>query len=167
MAPQRASSLGATLRFARALWDGLRLRCPRCHKGRMFPRVFTYHMNERCPHCGLVFEPDVGEMTGGMAINMVLTSILGTALAIYAAVFSHLPTSAVAIALIVGMLLFGLVFHRNARGLWVAVLYGTGSLLPPSGSNVRTRLVPPPIVRPAQPPRTAPAKPAASRVSGK
>src|SRR5947209_5490424 len=97
-APKQASSAVVLFRFLRACGDGLRLRCPRCHQGRMFPRLFTYRMNQRCPRCGLEFEPDLGEMTGGMAINMVLTSILGTALAIYGAVFTHIPTVAIAIA---------------------------------------------------------------------
>src|SRR6266540_4878952 len=75
--------------FVRACLDGLLLTCPRCHKGRMAARLFGYHMRKQCDRCGLVFEPDQGEMTGGMGINMVLTSILGTAFAICAAFVLH------------------------------------------------------------------------------
>ena len=129
------------MRFVRACLDGLLLRCPRCHKGRLFPRLFTYTMARQCPRCALHFEPDTGEVTGGMAVNMVLTSILGTALAIYGVAFTRIPTVTIAVALALGMLLFGLWFHRHARGLWVGVLYATGALLPTSGSSDPARAV--------------------------
>ena len=127
------------LRLLRALVDGLTLRCPRCHRGWMYPRPFSYHMRKTCPVCGLAFEPDVGEMTGGMAVNMVLTSILGTAVAIYLALFSHLSAPALALALVVGPLLFGLWFHPHARGAWVGVLYATDALIPPHARTERPR----------------------------
>src|SRR6266542_72909 len=119
--------------FLRACLDGLLLTCPRCHKGRMAARAFGYRMRKQCDRCWLVFEPDQGEMTGGMGINMVLTSLLGTAFAICAAFVLHANVFVAAAALIVGGLAFGLWFHPHARGLWVAVLYASGQLLPPTG----------------------------------
>ena len=100
----------------------------------MAARIFGYRMRKQCDRCGLVFEPDEGEMTGGMAISMVLTSILGTAFAIYAAFGLHANVFVAAAALILGGLAFGLWFHPHARGLWVGVLYATGQLLPPTGT---------------------------------
>jgi len=113
-------------RAVEALGYGLLLVCPRCHRGRMAGSLFT--IRERCPHCGVVFERNPGEVTGGMAINMVLSSIIGVALAIYLAFFTTLDLAVVAAVLLVVTLGFGLVFHRHARGLWVGVLYVTGAM---------------------------------------
>jgi uncharacterized protein (DUF983 family) len=110
----------------RTLLLGLLLRCPACGQGRLFRTAYALH--PKCAGCGVVFEPDPGEMAGGMAVNMVLTSILGVAWAIYGAVFSGLNMAIVVAALMVGTLAFGLVFHRHARGLWVAFLYLTGDV---------------------------------------
>ena len=33
----------------RALWSGLRRRCPHCHRGPLFVKRYTLH--ERCPKC--------------------------------------------------------------------------------------------------------------------
>lgn len=100
--------------------------CPVCKRGPMFRSFYT--LQEHCLNCGVGFEPDRGEVTGGMAINMVISSILGTALAIYCAAFSGLPP-AVAISVIAGVTLtFALVFHRPARSVWVGCLYLTGAL---------------------------------------
>jgi hypothetical protein len=67
-------------------------------------------------------------MTGGMAINMVLSSLVGVALAIYLAFFTTLSIPALAAILAAVTLVFGLFFHRHARGLWVAFLYLSGAI---------------------------------------
>ncbi len=114
------------LRQLRSLLLGLLLICPVCRRGRMSGSLLT--LRDRCPHCGVVFERDPGEVTGGMAINMVASSIVGVAVAIYGAVFSGWDVSLL-VAAVVGVTLgFGLLFHRHARGLWVAVLYITGAI---------------------------------------
>jgi uncharacterized protein (DUF983 family) len=111
------------MRIIRALFDGLILRCPRCHQGRMFQRGFT--MNRSCPHCGLQFEQASGEVTGGMGINFVLTLFI----VIAGSLFGLDPTIPIA-PLLGGLVLFAIVFpilfYRSSRGLWAAVLYLTG-----------------------------------------
>ncbi len=84
------------LRILYILALGLFLICPACRRGRMFRSRFV--MNVRCPVCGVIFERDAGEVTGGMAINMTLTSLIA----------------------VVG--------DRHARGLWTSILYLTGSI---------------------------------------
>jgi uncharacterized protein (DUF983 family) len=105
----------------------------------MFPSPFTYRMQVLCRQCGLQFEPDPGEMTGGMAINMVLTSVLGTAGAIYFAVFTTTPMGWTAFGLGAAATVFGLLFHRPARGLWVSVLYVTGAIYEPGNDALTPR----------------------------
>ncbi|HEX2036329.1 MAG TPA: DUF983 domain-containing protein [Chloroflexota bacterium] len=113
-----------------ALLYGFLLRCPVCHRGAIFeqPWPWKYRMNERCPVCGVRFMPDKGEITGGMAMTMVLTSILGVPAAIYLALFTTLSTPWLVGWLVGVPTLFGLWFYRHAQGLWVAVLYLTRSM---------------------------------------
>lgn len=113
-------------RSLQALLYGLLLICPVCRRGRMSRSLFALH--ERCPNCGVVFERDPGEVTGGMAINMVASSVVGVAGAIYGALFSGREMVVVIAAIVVATLGFGLLFHRHARGLWVGVLYITGAI---------------------------------------
>ena len=111
-----------------AFLRGFRLRCPVCGKGGLYHGALTYKTNERCPACGVLFMPDRGEVAGGMAITMVLTSILGVAGVIYVAFFTQLPPQA-AVAVLAGVpTLFALWFYRHAHGLWVAALHLTRNL---------------------------------------
>jgi uncharacterized protein (DUF983 family) len=114
------------LRAVQALGYGLLLICPVCRRGRMARSLFQLH--ERCPRCGVVFERNPGEVTGGMAINMVLSSIIGVAAAVYLAFFSAVSAAWLVAALVGITLGFGLLFHRHARGLWVGFLYLSGAI---------------------------------------
>jgi uncharacterized protein (DUF983 family) len=109
-----------------ALAYGLALICPVCHRGRMGRSFFQ--LRERCPVCGVVFERNPGEVTGGMAINMVLSSMVGIAAAVYLAFFSTVSPLWLVVALTGITLGFGLLFHRHARGLWVGFLYLSGAI---------------------------------------
>jgi uncharacterized protein (DUF983 family) len=143
-------------RTARAVLDGfILLRCPICHRGRLFPGPFTYRLNQVCPHCGARFMPDTGEVAGGMVINMVTTSILGVACVVYLTLFTKLP-AVWAVAVLVGApTLFALWFHRRAHGLWVAMLHLTRNMEEPHPrarartqarvqSRAQSRVQPPP-----------------------
>ncbi|MCP4250193.1 MAG: DUF983 domain-containing protein [bacterium] len=50
------------LRLSVALLRGVRQRCPRCGRGRLFRRWFTLH--DHCPACGLRFELSGGDTWG-------------------------------------------------------------------------------------------------------
>src|SRR6185503_6764121 len=113
-------------RAIRILLCGLLLTCPACRYGRMFRSLWT--MNLRCPVCGIIFERDAGEVTGGMWINATVTSTLAVVPALYFALFTKVP-----LALLFGILAlitvaFGLLFYRPARGLWISILSLTGSI---------------------------------------
>src|SRR5258708_10010843 len=56
----------------------LLLRCPRCGKGKIFRRRFTTY--ENCSVCHLVFEREEGFYTGAIAINLIVSELLITAL---------------------------------------------------------------------------------------
>jgi hypothetical protein len=86
-----------------------------------------FRMNVRCPVCGVIFERDAGEVTGGMAINAVLTATLAVSGAAVA-FFTDIPILPLLATLVAATIIFPLWFYRHARGLWVAILYLTGSI---------------------------------------
>jgi uncharacterized protein (DUF983 family) len=122
----RRSSGASMVRVLYILTLGLLLICPACRRGRMFRSLFT--MNVRCPVCGVIFERDAGEVTGGMAINATLTSTIAFVGGALLSVYTNLPALeliALAALITVG---FSLLFYRHARGLWTSILYLTGSI---------------------------------------
>jgi uncharacterized protein (DUF983 family) len=112
------------LRLLRALLDGLLLRCPRCHVGRMFSRGFT--MNKVCPNCGLPFERAAGETTGGMGVNTVVTLAVITFASLMFGLNPNVPLGPLLIGLALFAILFPIVFYRSSRGIWAGFLYMTG-----------------------------------------
>src|SRR5690349_9451521 len=112
------------IRFLRALFDGLILRCPCCHIGPMFARGFT--MNKACPNCGLPFEKASGEITGGMAVNTVATLAVITLGSLVFGMNPAVPLAPLLIGLALFAILFPIVFYRSSRGLWASFLYMTG-----------------------------------------
>jgi uncharacterized protein (DUF983 family) len=114
------------LRVLRILTLGLLLICPACWHGRMFRSFFT--MNVRCPVCGVIFERDAGEITGGMAINATLTSTIAFVGGGLLGVYTDLPALTLIVIAAFITVGFGLLFYRHARGLWTSILYLTGSI---------------------------------------
>jgi len=111
------------LRLLRALFDGLLLRCPRCHTGRMFARGFT--MNRVCPNCGLPFEQATGEITGGMGVNTVVTLAVITLGSLVFGLNPSVPLGPLLIGLALFAILFPIAFYRSSRGICAAFLYIT------------------------------------------
>lgn len=113
------------VRIIRALLLGLLLICPACGRGRMFRSFFT--MNVRCPNCGVIFERDPGEITGGMGVNTVVSSTLGFVL-MAIGLIAGVPTLPLIAGLVVFMLGFPVLFYRHARGVWTGFLYLSGAM---------------------------------------
>ena len=109
--------------WIRALLDGLLLRCPRCRRGRMFSGWFT--MRRSCPVCRLPFERASGEITGGMAINVVVTLFV-VVVGSFFGLSPDVPLVPLLLGLGVFALVFPIAFYPVSRGLWAAVLYLTG-----------------------------------------
>jgi uncharacterized protein (DUF983 family) len=122
----RRSSGASMLRALHILTLGLLLTCPACRRGRMFRSLFV--MNVRCPVCGVIFERDAGEVTGGMAINATLTSTIAFVGGGLLSIYTDLPAlELIALATLLTVA-FSLLFYRHARGLWTSILYLTGSI---------------------------------------
>jgi uncharacterized protein (DUF983 family) len=105
---------------------GLRLRCPVCDQGELFRDWFT--MNRTCAHCSVRFERHEGEVTGGMSVSIVVTSLVFFVGYFLTEVLWDWPL-AVHFALWVPFaILFPIGFYRHSRALWVACLYLTGDV---------------------------------------
>jgi Protein of unknown function (DUF983) len=85
-------------------------------------------MNVRCPVCGVIFERDAGEVTGGMAINMTLTSTVALVSGGLLGVYTDLPAAELIVVVGLITVAIGVLFYRHARGLWTSILYLTGSI---------------------------------------
>lgn len=105
----------------RALWDGLRLRCPRCGQGRIYRT--RWEMHPHCPHCSLGFERGEGDFLGAITIAYAVTSVLIAIGVFLLAALTELSAGVqVAIWSVFGAL-FLLLFYRNMKGIWIGILY--------------------------------------------
>ena len=106
------------------MFDGLILRCPRCHTGPMFARGFKMHAT--CPACGLALERAAGEVTGGMGINIVVTLLVIVVCALIFGLNPAVPLLPLLAGLALFAILFPILFYRSSRGMWAGFLYLTG-----------------------------------------
>ncbi len=106
-------------RFLTFLKRGLLLRCPVCGKGHIFRSLFK--MYERCPVCNFYFEREEGYFSSSMAINLIISELLITAVVVPLAAIPSIP--------LVPLLVFGapmtiilpLLLYHHSRGLWLAM----------------------------------------------
>jgi uncharacterized protein (DUF983 family) len=99
----------------------LRLRCPRCHDGKLFTGLLK--MNATCPKCGLRLEPDPGFYLGSIYANYAATVLTAT-LAFMIFVFIYGWSKDSVIWWCAGYtMLFPLWFFRYARSIWLSLMY--------------------------------------------
>lgn len=109
-----------------AMMRGFVGRCPLCGKGPLFASFYRVH--ERCSACGVRYEPTSGQNTGAMAINLVMTIVLGFIGGILLVLYMPEQLFVGMAAMIAILALFHIVFYRFARGLWLGMLVATGDL---------------------------------------
>lgn len=90
----------------------------------MFERGFT--MRRTCPVCGLEFERSVGEITGGMGINTVVTLAVITVCSLVFGLNTSIPLVPLLLVLGAFAIIFPIAFYRSSRGIWAGFLYITG-----------------------------------------
>jgi uncharacterized protein (DUF983 family) len=123
-------------RFRPLLRNALRLRCPVCKAGPIFPGFMT--MTRTCPACSAGIEREHGYFLGSIYFNYGLTCILCAVL--YFGMLLGLGMSrAVALwSAVAAAVLFPLWFWRYARSLWLMLdQYMDPRLPPPAPSEVR------------------------------
>jgi uncharacterized protein (DUF983 family) len=60
----------------------IEMRCPKCHKGKLFTNSNPYNFNKvhempkECLYCGQPFQPEPGFYTGAMYVNYGFTLVL-------------------------------------------------------------------------------------------
>jgi uncharacterized protein (DUF983 family) len=101
------------------IWRALRLRCPRCGKAKMFRGLFQMH--ENCPACHLKFEREPGYFLGSIYINYGLCALLTTIAWMVLQLGYDVEARPLAYGLLVFCIVFGVVFFRYARALWLAL----------------------------------------------
>lgn len=103
----------------------LRLRCPRCHDGKLFAGLLKMH--DHCPTCGLKLEPEPGFYLGSIYANYGLTVLISTGsfvLLVFAAGFDK---DLIIRGCLVFAFLFPLWFFRYARSIWLSLMYQVNS----------------------------------------
>jgi uncharacterized protein (DUF983 family) len=106
---------------------GLMLRCPNCGQGHLSDSLFS--MRRDCEVCHVVYERKSGESAGA---SIIMLSILPILALISYFVIDFLnpgvnPWLAGGVPMAI-MILIGIFFYRNARGLWIAATYLTGGV---------------------------------------
>ncbi|MCA9052019.1 MAG: DUF983 domain-containing protein [Planctomycetaceae bacterium] len=105
--------------FGEALATGIRLRCPRCRKGRLFRDLFRMH--PCCEQCRFVFERATGYFLGSTYINYGITAGTTTFSYLLFHFILGFRKEVVLPGLLTFCLIFPLVFFRFARSLWLSL----------------------------------------------
>jgi uncharacterized protein (DUF983 family) len=100
-----------------ALWRGLRKRCPHCGEGRLFS---GWSHLERCSTCGLVFEPNPGDLWAFTIVGNRLPIGVMIALIYFGVVRSHRVLGPLLLLMLIALLLWTV---PNRWGASVALLY--------------------------------------------
>ncbi len=108
------------------LWNVLlRHKCPRCHCGDLFIRPFSlktaFQMHERCPCCGLDFNPEPGFYFGAMFISYIITGWLFVLAAFALIYLGHIDVNLALGIVVVGAIPLYLFFFRLGRAAWLAI----------------------------------------------
>lgn len=112
---------GNTLELIAAMWDGFCLRCPSCRRGSIYATLTR--INRACPDCGAPFERDnEGDFLGAMVTAYSLTVVFGAVVLVLLFVLTQLPVYQQMMITGIASLLFLLLFYRNLKGVWIAVL---------------------------------------------
>ena len=101
------------------LGRGLRLRCPVCGRGKLYRRWFK--MYDQCPVCHFTYEREAGYYTGAIAVNIILSELLITAITIPLAVNQSVPFVPLLLWGLIMPVLFPLLFYRHAKSLWMSI----------------------------------------------
>jgi uncharacterized protein (DUF983 family) len=109
----------------RALFRGIRQRCPACGQGKLF-RTFL-DMHEGCASCGVRYSRESGQWIGSLYINTTVTAL------VLAVAMALVPWRALSFTghLILWeslAVLFPLGFFRVSRGIWMGLVYLSGGL---------------------------------------
>jgi uncharacterized protein (DUF983 family) len=133
--------------FSELLRRGLLLRCPVCGQGKLFRSAFGMH--QQCPVCHFVYEREEGYFTSAIAIDLVVSELIVTAVALPLAANPSISIMTVLLWCIPLSILLPVIFYRHSRGLWMSMDH---FLHPTPGSGFASQLPPPEPERPCDGP---------------
>ncbi len=104
-----------------AVWRGVRRRCPRCGRGRLFKRFFS--LVPRCPGCGLRFEREEGYWVGAMIVNIAVTELaFGVVLVAGIALWwPDVPWVTLTVTAVVVNAVVPILFYPSSKTIWMAM----------------------------------------------
>jgi uncharacterized protein (DUF983 family) len=111
-------------RAARLGRRALRLRCPRCGGGPLFPRGAWFTMARQCAVCGLRFERAQGYFVGAIYINYAVTVLIVMTGYLLLWKYTALTIANQLLIWIPVVVAFPIWFFRLSRSLWLALEYG-------------------------------------------
>lgn len=100
---------------------GLRGRCPRCGRGKLFAGGIKLH--ETCARCGHLHEFHPGNWSGAVMISQTLMGLMAIPVWIALSVLTRLDFTYSVSWTVVIVLAFWLASYRNVKGLWYGWLY--------------------------------------------
>lgn len=104
------------------LWAMLRLRCPRCFRGRVFRGLVT--MNDPCPVCGQIYQREEGYFLGSMYISYALgCGVVGVAFFAATAWWPDVAPMTVCLAIFAGYVPLMPMLFRYSRVIWMHLDY--------------------------------------------
>src|SRR5579859_1016468 len=106
-------------RFFDFFLRGLFFRCPVCARGKIFAGVFKLH--EECPVCHFKFEREEGYFTSAMAINLVLSELIVTAVVLPLAANTRIPIIDTLLWCAPLPFVLPLLFYRHSRSMWMSM----------------------------------------------
>lgn len=111
-----------------------RMRCPRCHEGHLFVEKNAYKlksvakMHDRCPKCGLDYQPEPGFYFGAAYVSYGLTVAVWVAVVVALMTFDAIgwidygfydnPKTLLFTGIVTLLVLLPLVF-RLSRSIWI------------------------------------------------
>lgn len=105
--------------FWRRIGRSLRLRCPRCGRGRLFAGWFR--MEDRCSDCGLDLRREPGFYLGSIYVNYGLTALVVTVVYVAALSLGYGRSRSLLWIMAAFCVAFPLWFFRYARSLWLGL----------------------------------------------
>jgi uncharacterized protein (DUF983 family) len=105
--------------FSELLRRGIFLRCPVCSKGKLFRSAFGMH--QQCPVCHFTYEREEGYFTSAIAIDLVVSELIVTAIALPLAANPSIPITLALLWCVPLAILLPVFFYRHSRSLWMSM----------------------------------------------
>ena len=110
------------------LYSIVTVKCPKCHKGNMFPAGTLYQvtkfdkMYESCPCCNQTFEPEPGYYYGAMFVSYGITTAIFFAVLAALSFFVDEITMTMVLLSITGVVVtLTPIIFRLSRSIWINI----------------------------------------------